>query len=351
MGKKDLFKSTSKPKAKEAEKEKVTAKKTAPKKAVPKKVAPKKKLTGEELLFEKFDTWKPAKLYKVEPDKEYLKNFKSTPFYDDKSKEDISKIDKLLALKFDVKTIIAAGEKAAVEKKATAGKAAPEGKASAEKKAADQKPAPAPKIHEPAYISRNMEETNLSGKILFTIAACLIIVFTPIIIASYINTGRYYLEVTDGALELWQGDFSPMGKKPVITMPGAVPPEGIKDVYSEEEVFPIIAGHLIDKADTLLEVGGLPDFQYIKSTLNTAKTYAVTKPLLQSINNRLTRIDFMVFLYKADVAAGMGTVEGREAAIGLLEKAAMLDLGPHEAEIISKKIKSLQEIKAELKNK
>jgi hypothetical protein len=59
----------------------------------------------------------------------------------------------------------------------------------------------------------------------------------------------------------------------------------------------------------------------------------------------------MVFFYKADVAAGMGTVEGRKAALDLLEKAAMLDLGPHEAEIISKKINSLQKIKADSKNK
>ncbi|MBW1898183.1 MAG: hypothetical protein JRI61_03895 [Deltaproteobacteria bacterium] len=239
----------------------------------------------------------------------------------------------------------AAAEKAAAEKKATEEKAAAEKKA-AEEKAAAQKPAPAPKIPEPAYASQNVEEKDPSRKILFTIAACLIIIFTPIIIASHINTGKYYLEVTDGALELWQGDFEPMGKELTITMPGAVPPEVIKEVYSKEEVFPIVSGYLINKADNLLEAKGLPDFLYIKSTLNTAKTYAVTKPLLQDINNRLTRIDFMVFLYEADVAAGMGTVEGRKSAIGHLKKAAMLDLGPLEAEMISKKIKSLQKIKA-----
>jgi len=191
-----------------------------------------------------------------------------------------------------------------------------------------------------------MKETDFPLKILFTIAACLIIIFIPIIIASYINTGRYYLEVTDGALELWQGDFAPMGKELLITMPGAVPPEIIKDAYSKEEVFPIVSGYLIDKADTLLGVNGLPDFQYIKSTLNSAKTYAVTKPLLQDINSRLTGIDFMMLLYKADVAEGMGTVEGRKAAIELLEQAAMLDLGPHEAELVSKKIQSLRETEA-----
>ncbi len=197
-----------------------------------------------------------------------------------------------------------------------------------------------------------MEGADPSRKVLFTIAACLIIIFTPIIIASYINTGNYYLKATDGALELYQGEFAPMGKNLLITMPGGVSPEVIEDVYSKEKVFPIVCNYLIDKADTLLKVNGLPDFQYIKSTLNAAKTYAVTKPLLQSINKRLTATDFMVFLYKADVAADKGTVEGREEAIGLLKKATMLDLDSHEAEMVSKKIKSLQEIKtAPQKNK
>jgi hypothetical protein len=387
MGKKDLLKSTSKEKAKKAKKKdagikKAALKKAAPKKAAAKKTAPQKaaskaKLSGKELLLEKFDSWKPAKLVKVEPDKEYLNNFKSPPFYDDKSKEDISKINKLLALQFDIKAILASGEKAAAEKaaaekkaaeqkaaaekaaaekkaaeqKAAAEKAAAEKKAAEQKVAAEEKPAPAPKIPEPAYMPPNTEETDVSRKILFIIAACLIVIFIPIIIASHVNTGRYYLEVADGAIELWQGNFSPRGKNLVITMPGAVPPEAIKDVYSKKEVFPIVSGYLIDKADTLLKVEGLPDFQYIKSTLNTAKTYAVTKPLLQSINNRLDRINFMVFLYKADIAAGMGTVEGRKEAIGLLEKAAELGLSPHESELVSKKIKSLKEIKAEAPKK
>ncbi|MFO7560544.1 MAG: histone H1-like repetitive region-containing protein [Desulfobacterales bacterium] len=380
MGKKDLLKSTSK--AKKTEKKKAALQKAAPKKAAPKKAAPTKKLTGKELLLEKFDTWKPSKLFKAEPDKAYLDNFKSPPFYDDKAKEDVSKINKLLALQFDMKAIIAAGEKAAAEKaaaekaaaekaaaekaaaekaaaekaaaekaaaeKAAAEKAAAE-KAAAEKaaaeKAAAEKAAAEKAAAEKAADSRTMEGADPSRKILFAIAACLILIFTPIIIASYINTGNYYLKTADGALEIYQGDFAPMGKELLITLPGGVPPKTIEDVYSKEKVFPIVCNYLIDKADTLLKVNGLPDFQYIKSTLNTAKTYAVTKPLLQRINKRLTGTDFMVFLYKADVAAGKGTVEGRDEAIGLLEKAAMLDLDSHEAEMVSKKIQSLQKIK------
>jgi len=302
MSKKDLLKSTSK--AKKAGKKKAAPKKAAAKKAAPKKAAAEK-AAAEKAAAEKAAAEKAA-------------------------------AEKAAAEK-------AAAEKAAAEK-AAAEKAAAE-KAVAEKAAAE-KAAAAPKIPEPAYVPQNMEETDSSKKILFTLAACLILIFTPIIIASYVNTGRYYLEVTDGAVELWQGDFEPMGKELVIIMPGAVPPKEIKDVYCKKEVFPIVSGYLIDKADTLLRANGLPDFQYIKSTLNTAKTYAVTKPLLQKINNRLTGTDFMVYLYKADVAAGTGTVEGRKAAIGHLKKAAKLDLDPHEAEMVSKKIKALQEIKA-----
>ncbi len=177
---------------------------------------------------------------------------------------------------------------------------------------------------------------------LIIIAACLAFIFTPIILASFLNTTNYYLQATDGALELWQGDFAPLGKNLVISMPGALPPETIKEVYRKKEVYPIVSDYLLDKADALIEIEGLSNFQHIKSTLQEAQTYAVTKPMQIKIDNRLTKIEFMNLMYKADVAAESSSADGKETAIHYLEKAALLDLDAHEAEMVMKKLNGLQ---------
>ncbi|MFH2064062.1 MAG: hypothetical protein ABIK15_02545 [Pseudomonadota bacterium] len=375
MGKKDLLKSTTKNK-KEQKKKTAAPKKTAAKQAAPAKGTVEKKaspenLTGTALLLQQFDAWKPAKLFAVTPDKENEKRYTSPPFYPEKSKTEIDEIQKLLALKFDIQEILKKGEKAAAEKaaaekaaaekaaaekaaaeKAAAEKAAAE-KAAAEKAAAEkaatekaatvEKIAAAPVIEAPAIVHAEMKtEPDPLKKILTVIAAFLVIVFIPIIIASFLNTTNYYLKATDGALELWQGDFAPLGKNIVLSMPGAVPPETIEEVYCKKDVFPIVAGYLLEKADTLIEIEGLLDFQHIQSTLQEARAYAIENPMRAQIDNRMTKIEFMNLLYKADVELNLSSVDGKAAAIAYLEKAALLDLDVHEAEMVARKIKSLQ---------
>jgi len=84
-------------------------------------------------------------------------------------------------------------------------------------------------------------------------------------------------------------------------MPGLPEPKSIKDVYSKEEVFPIISNYYISKANTLLDVPGKPDFQGIKNYLNTALSYTTTDALRQTVYTRLNSVDVIVFIYKADV--------------------------------------------------
>jgi len=216
-------------------------------------------------------------------------------------------------------------------------------KAAAEKAAAEKiESVTTPKTIPNVACAEEKTESDPSRKMLVIIAACLAFIFTPIILASFLNTTNYYLQVSDGALELWQGEFAPLGKNIVISMPGALPPETIKKVYCKKEVFPIVSGYLLDKADTLIEIEGLSNFQHIKSTLQEAQTYAVTKPMQIKIDNRLTRIEFMNLMYKADVAAESASSDGKENAIHYLEKATLLDLNVHEAEMVKKKLSALQ---------
>ncbi|MBW1746194.1 MAG: hypothetical protein JRG74_06300, partial [Deltaproteobacteria bacterium] len=149
MGKKNLIKSTAKKKTKSAKKDEVkkTAKKTevtakaktavktettAKTKAAAKThskktvaAAKKKKVSLKDLILKKFETWKPAKVFRAAVDEEYLKNYASPPIVSGLSDKEAKRIKKLLLKKRDMATIRAEIKKEAAEK-AAAKKAAAE---------------------------------------------------------------------------------------------------------------------------------------------------------------------------------------------------------------------------------
>jgi len=353
----EILKKGEKAAAEKAAAEKAAAEKAAAEKAAAEKAAAEKaaaeKAAAEKAAAEKAAAEKAA-AEKAAAEKAAAEKAAAEKAAAEKAAAEKAATEKAAAEKAAAEKAVAekaAAEKAAAEKaaaeKAAAEKAAAEktaaAKAAAAKAATVEKIAAAPVIEAPAIVHAEMKpEPDPLKKILTVIAAFLVIVFIPIIIASFLNTTNYYLKATDGALELWQGDFAPLGKNIVLSMPGAVPPETIEEVYCKKDVFPIVAGYLLDKADTLIEMEGLPDFQHIQSTLQEARAYAIEKPMSAQIDNRMTKIEFMNLLYKADVELNSSSVDGKAAAIAYLEKAALLDLDVHEAEMVARKIKTLQ---------
>jgi len=183
--------------------------------------------------------------------------------------------------------------------------------------------------------------------ILTTIGLLFLIGF--LVYTSNLNTKKYFLRASEGALEVWKGTFSPAGKKRLVIMPGAEPPQEIKPVYSREEVYPLICEYYIEKADALIHVPAMPDFVGIKTNLNRALTFATTEDHRKAAQIRLNRIDRGILYYKADVAASRGTFTALEAAMGFLDQAAALDPDEIEAELIEKKKKSIRELLNDLK--
>lgn len=171
-----------------------------------------------------------------------------------------------------------------------------------------------------------------------------VILIGLVIRASYYNRDRYYLRSAAGAVEIWQGTFSPTGKKRILIMPGVQMPTAIKKMYTQEEVFQLAFNFYTKKADALMEVPGMPDFIGIKSYLNRALSFATTAELRQIANARINQIDRMILVYKADVAAIKGTRSGLEAALNYLNQAAELNPDDIEAEIINKKKASIREL-------
>ena len=171
-----------------------------------------------------------------------------------------------------------------------------------------------------------------------------IVLMGLLIHVSYHNTAKYYLKSAAGAVEIWQGTFSPGGKKRILIMPGVQMPATIKDAYAQQEVYLLAFKFYISKADVLMEVPGMPDFVGIKSYLNRALSFASSDELQQTAHARINQIDRLILLYKADVAATKGTRSGLKTALDYLEQAAKLNPDEIETELIQKKKASLREL-------
>ena len=187
-------------------------------------------------------------------------------------------------------------------------------------------------------------KANPLNRILLSVILAFVILIALIVNASYTNTDKYYLRVSGGAVEIWQGTFSPDGKKRLLIMPGVIPPEKRQSVYTREQVYPLIFRYYVDKADMLMNLPGMPDFVGIKSYLNRSLVYAADEKQRQIAIARLNAVDRIILLYKADVAASKGSKAGLTAAKKYLDNAAKLNPDEIQATLIKQKLATIQKI-------
>lgn len=330
MGKNSLLKSTSKAKKKSTAKKKAAAKAAPKAKRAPavktKKTAPKttqKKVSVKDLIMKKFGVWKPETLYTVRPDETDSKDSAAPPFFSG-SEEETRRIKELLLKKFDLAEIKAAAEKAAE----------PEVSVS----------------YEPPDSGDTITDDPME-KAMKYLAAAFAVLIALVIGTSMMNKNKFYIHATDGALEIWQGRFAPMGEACLISLPGVQPPETIKNIYSKADAFPLIFNYYVEKADTLLIVPGLPDFAGIKTYLNKALAYATTPAANEAVFSRLNNIELMILLYKADVSASKPTLSDLNQAKGFLSEAARLGIDDLKVDLIHQKMDAVDQQIASLKAK
>jgi hypothetical protein len=183
------------------------------------------------------------------------------------------------------------------------------------------------------------------GSVLLIIAGLIPVILMGLVVhASYRNADKYYLQFEAGAVEIWQGTFSPGAKKRILILPGVQKPAEIKAVYTKEAVFPLAFNFYVNKADALMAVTGMPDFIGIKSYLNRALSFATSEEQRQTTHTRINQIDRMILFYKADVAATKGTRSELETALNYLDQAAALNPDEIESELIEKKKASIQKL-------
>ena len=239
----------------------------------------------------------------------------------------------------------AAAEKAEAERKAAEEKAAAE-KAEAERKAAEEKAAA-----EKAEAERKAAEAAAQAKkkadpveraIRYTVA-CLAVIFTLIVAASFTNYTKYYLKSNGGVVEVWKGRFSPVGEVQIAELPGSAMPATKKDIYTKAEALTLAFGYFISKADDLL-AEDVPDLQQIQSHLSQAGAFAFNDEYKNAVDTRLAGVNLMLLLYRADAAAAKGGPADLEKALKYLEEAAALKLTEPQALIVKKRAEAIQGI-------
>ncbi len=350
MGKDSLIKSTSKKKKTSSKKDEdnanveeqkaKTAKKPSTKAKKSTKAAPQKTKAAV-----KGKAAKPAKAKASKKSKATAKT-KTTP------KSKTAAAEKAATEKAAAEK--AAAEKAAAEKaaaeKAAAEKAATE-KAAAEKAAAEraaQEPKASISYAPPPDAAKPTDSTGRPLQIAIGVFAILIFL---IIGASYLNKKHYHIKTVNGAIEVWQGNFAPKGTSRLVSLPGQTLDAPAKKVYSREEIYPLVFSYYKDKAITLMEVKGMPDFETVKFYLEQALCYSTTAKEKADVNAKINNIDFMVLMSKADAAMSKRTVASYEAALQHLGQAAKLDLEDFQQEQIKKKAALAQKTLKELKQK
>ena len=238
-------------------------------------------------------------------------------------------------------------------------KAPPVKKTVAEKKAPPSKPEPPKSPEPPVTVTYEKPSGPSTGepvdKTMMIVAGCILFLFLLIIGASASNSSRYYIKKMPMGIVILQGKFAPLGDKEVIVLPDITAPEEQKSVYSRDEVYPLIFKHYLNKADALLAVPGIPDYENIKIYLTKAQNFAVTNELAQAASRRLIAIDLHNLLYRAGVAQDRDTVVDLENALDYLSAAGRLELEPeqverinHQRETIRDRLRELKEVEAAL---
>jgi hypothetical protein len=337
---------------------KTTAKKTtaAKSKAAPKKTKTPKKVSVKELVFKKFEPFKALPEVMPAP-KPAAVDVSAPPFVSSSDPKEVERIRALLFQRFDMDAIKAAAKAPApVVEPAPAPE--PEAAATAPAQSAEIKETAAAEAEKPvpdgAYItveppaSEGADEP-MSRAVKIALGAAATIIFL-LLATSYNNSSKYYIYPQDNAIEIWKGRFSPKDKAFFMVLHGTPVEEPLKETYTEKEVFPLVFNYYVDKADTLLEVPGLPDFEGIKTYLHQAEDYIVSNEMQTAVTTRLNTIERMILLYKADVALSKDTDEALQSAITLLKKAAKLTPSTAQAEEIAKKIEQARARRTALKS-
>lgn len=179
----------------------------------------------------------------------------------------------------------------------------------------------------------------------------LALVFAFIIVASVMNSDKYYVRSTKSGVEIWKGDFAPRGEKKVVSLKDAEVPEELRNMEgptSKRKAYSLPFDYFMQRAEKLAAKPGTPDFTAIREQLTKARKYAVTSGQVQKVENRLDHMEFTFLLNKADIAAGRDTPESCEKALQYLREAQELTSTPSQEELVIQEIRKVKAVQKSL---
>jgi colicin import membrane protein len=293
--------------------------------------APKmgKPVSQKELIMKRFETWKPDTLYSPPEDAAYRRGFSAPPMVT----EDNRQTRDILARKFDF-DFEELGRKAAEEKAAAE-------RAAAEKKAAEEKPAAEKAAAKPIKPKPVAKEVDPMEKTVKYLIVGVVLLFTLIIAASYSNSKKYYIQPSGEGVEIRKGKFAPLGTEKIAYLPGVSAPEPAKKVYSKDEALPLVFTHYVNRAEGIMAESAFPNLEDVKSELDAASEYAINDELRASLDSRMTDLNLLMYLYKADIAASKGNLTD---ALDYLQESALLKLNEMQSRYVEGKIEMVTDL-------
>jgi hypothetical protein len=284
---------------------------------------PREPVPREELIRKNFGAWKPATPYTPAPAGETAK-FAAPPMNDG-----VSRDIRFRKFDYDFEALAREAEekRAAVAEQNTGGASG------------------APSDETVIKLSETKERDPMDRNITF-LAAGVILLFILIGAASYSNSSRYYVEPTDDGIEIWQGRFSPLGKKLLADLDGVAAPEPVQPVYSKEAALTLAFDHFMSEVERELAEPTEIDFDELKALLDRTSKFAVTGEQQIGLDRRRTDIRLMTYLFRANAAASRGTRQALSAAAEILEEAALLKLSPEQTTFVERQIELMEDLKA-----
>ncbi|MFO7839552.1 MAG: hypothetical protein R6X08_08660, partial [Desulfosalsimonadaceae bacterium] len=154
-------------------------------------------------------------------------------------------------------------------------------------------PGPPPSPGGPGGPEEPPREPMLSNNLKLAILG-LVVVFAFIIVASVLNSGKYYVRSTDSGVAIWKGDFAPRGEKKVVSIEDAEVPAELRNIQgptTKKKAYSLPFDYFMQRAEKLAEKPGTPDYRAIRKQLQKARKYAVTSGQIQKVKDRLAHME------------------------------------------------------------
>jgi colicin import membrane protein len=383
MGKDSLIKSTGNPSG-TGKKKPAAGKKAAPKaaaagtkksggaKTATAKAAagnPAAEVTLKDLIFKKFDSQKPPAA--GPPPAVDLSAMTAPPFIDSDDPREVARLRALLFQRYSMSDVQAAAKAPAAAEPPPAPEPAPESApASGPPPEAAPAPGPAPAPEPPAAAapeptaaaapepwSRTGSGNGANGPQPDPVvraarigAAILALLAVLIIWSSFANRAKYYIVPEGDGIAVWQGIFSPTGKRLLAVLPALQPAEPLKEVYARNEVYPLIYTHYLASADALLQAGGLSDYPAIEGHLKAAQRYAADPTARAAVASRMDNLQRTRLIHQAHVEISKDTPESLAVALERLEQARRVAGDAVQLEAINQIVTLVNERRAELQS-